>query len=416
MKACVEGDIKTVRSLVRKVYDPLKPPPPGKPPHYWACRQGRLEILRELIEKFNFDPKYVMEHGHTLLHVAITEGHCEVVRYLVSKHNLDPKQANNEGVTLLFIACDRGYLEAVRFLICDLGCDPKVHGSLGESLLHIACGSGYLKLAQYLVTEQRLDPSAVNNFGETPLHFASSSGCLDLVKYLIEQEGCSTTSIDRAGNTPLHVACQNGHVDIVQYLIYEQKCDIGIRNFAGYTLLHTACRFGREDVITDLLETKTIDLESKSEDGKTPIEIARKKGIIMKLIRSGARTKGIPDVLLQYKKQQPLDSLVHIYVLGHPSSGKTTLVAALKELRIPSRLMAKIMPRYHVKNVSPQTAGIISIQCETADFGKVLLSDFAGQSEYYASHAALLEHSSTLSTPLFLLVINLADSDTDVER
>ena len=69
-KACEEGDIKTVRDLVRKVYhNPSRSPPPGNPPHYWACRRGKTEVARELIEKFDFDPHYVTEHGHTLLHV-----------------------------------------------------------------------------------------------------------------------------------------------------------------------------------------------------------------------------------------------------------------------------------------------------------------------------------------------------------
>lgn len=416
--ACENGDLEIIHSLFTKVYDPTKIGvgiADHRPPHYWACRRGKLEALKVLIEKYKCNPHYVTENGHTLFHVAATRGHLEVAKYLLNKHLLDPNQANNEGVTPLFAACNNGHLEMVCYLTGDLKCDPKVSGALGESLLHISCNKGHLKLVQYLITQHRLDPNATSILGETPLHSASSSGHLDVVKYLIEEQRCSASSVDYHGNTPLYVACQSGKINIVEYLIFEQGCDVGTRNFDGCTLLHTASRFGQKDVVKILLDTGKIDLESKTVEGKTPIEFAREKEIIKDLIRGGARTKGIPEILRQYKDQQPLDSLVHLYVLGHPSSGKTTLVTALKKERIQSRVIAKIM-QSRVTNVSPQTAGIIPVEFETADFGKVLLFDFAGQYEYYASHAALLEHTSTSSAPLFLLVVKLTESDADVKR
>ena len=418
-RACEDGDLETVRRLFRKVYDPTiigTGSANNRPPHYWACRRGRLDVVRELIEIYKCNPHYVTENGHTLFHVAATRGHLEVARYLVNKHLLDPNQANNEGITPLFAACNNGYLEMVRYLTSDLKCNPRIPGALGESLLHISCSKGHLKVVQYLITQHRLDPNATSSFGETPLHSASSSGHLDVVKYLIEERHCSTSSVDRSGNTPLYVACKNGQVTVVKYFIFEQGCDVGTRNFDGYTLLHTACRFGITEVVKILLCTHKIDLESKTAEGKTPIEFARDKEVIKELIRSGARTKGIPEILRQYKDQQPLDSLAHMYVLGHPSSGKTTLVTALKEGRIRSRVIERFMPQSRVTNVTPQTAGIIPIEFETTDFGKVLLFDFAGQYEYYASHAALLEHTSTSSAPLFLLVVKLTESDADIKR
>ena len=39
-----------------------------------------------------------------------------------------------------------------------------------------------------------------------------------------------------------------------------------------------------------------------------------------------------------------------------------------------------------------------------------------GQSEYYGSHAALLECSNTSSAPLFLLVVDLSESDADIQH
>ena len=89
MTACENGDLEIIHGLFTKVYDPTKISvgiADHRPPHYWACRRGKLEALKVLIEKYKCNPHYVTENGHTLFHVAATRGHLEVAKYLLNKH------------------------------------------------------------------------------------------------------------------------------------------------------------------------------------------------------------------------------------------------------------------------------------------------------------------------------------------
>ena len=58
-KACEVGDRGTVRRLFPKVYDPMiigTGSANHRPPHYWACRRGRLDVVRELVEIYKCNP------------------------------------------------------------------------------------------------------------------------------------------------------------------------------------------------------------------------------------------------------------------------------------------------------------------------------------------------------------------------
>ena len=63
-----------------------------------------------------------------------------------------------------------------------------------------------------------------------------------------------------------------------------------------------------------------------------------------------------------------------------------------------------------------KTAGIVPCQFTSRNYGHVTFYDFAGQQEYYASHAALLQNSLSSSAPLFIIVVNLCDSEEDIKQ
>ena len=55
-----------------------------------------------------------------------------------------------------------------------------------------------------------------------------------------------------------------------------------------------------------------------------------------------------------------------------------------------------------------KTAGVIPYEFNSRRFGRITLYDFAGQREFYRSHAALLCNAIQFSPPIFLLVVNIS--------
>ena len=67
-------------------------------------------------------------------------------------------------------------------------------------------------------------------------------------------------------------------------------------------------------------------------------------------------------------------------------------------------------------DVPPHTAGIVPIPFNSKHFGNAVLYDFAGQHEYYSSHAAVMENLILPSPPLFLLLIDISKSKDDIKE
>ena len=417
-RACVEGDLIEVRKYMCTVKQPSFPfkemEKAIKPLVYWAAKAGKVDVLKELIEIYKCDPHYTTERGHTLLYVACARGHADVMKYLARNCGVNPKQTNSMLSTPLFVACNNGHLDAMLVLIDEQECDPNAVNDKGESLLHRACGGGHLAVVKCLITKYNLPPEARTNYMDTPLHDACAKGHLLVVQYLIETHKCEISVFNKMSSSPLHMACQNGHSNVVHYLVVERNCDIALYDNSGNTPFHLACKFRRKDVIQVLLDSGRIDPNLPTLEGEVPIMMSKDSDIVRCLIRSGAKPVGaIPGVLEEFVKKAPLNSLVHIFMIGHSEAGKSTLARAL-QMPISTSLGDFITRANTITNNLDCTAGIIPMEFKSPDFGRVLLYDFAGHPEYHASHGALLEHFNTNTAPLFLLVVDLNESMADV--
>ena len=140
--------------------------------------------------------------------------------------------------------------------------------------------------------------------------------------------------------------------------------------------------------------------------------------MIRALIRHGANPQDVykthGNVLGERSSKQPLKTPVKLFMVGNPSAGKSTLTKALQsKMTLFDRLMKRPKP---VTDVDEKTAGIVPHEFESKSYGRVTLYDFAGQREFYGSHAALLQNAIQTSTPIFLLVVDLSQSNDDIKR
>lgn len=412
IQACEDGRSSEIKHLLILVSKPTFPrkklEAQYRSPIYWACKGGNLEVVKILLDQYpDCSPYHITDKGHNLLYVACARGHISVTSYLSEVHSISPTQPNGDGVTPLFAATFNGHYEMLKFLISNLKCDPKSFDKDGNSIFHVACERNHLDIAQYLVKKHNISPMVKNNFKKTPLHSACSSGNLSIVKYLIDELDCEAEVFDNMGCSPLHDASRNGHSNIVQYFI-EKKFDLSLYDNSGCTPLHLGCRFGRKNVVKMLLTRGKVDPNFRTLTDLSPIEISRDEAT-RELVRGGATTLGKSlKIFEEYKVRHPLPSIVHIFVVGHSESGKSTLV---NSLQCPYSCKRKSCPE-----AVPHTAGIIPKEFESPEFGKILLYDFAGHYEFHPSHAAFLEHSNFSSPPLFLLVVNVNEKFDDSKR
>ena len=96
---------------------------------------------------------------------------------------------------------------------------------------------------------------------------------------------------------------------------------------------------------------------------------------------------------------------VKVYIGGHRSSGKSTL---MKSVMDENSLIGRWV---NVKGIPLNTAGIIPVEFVSKHFGKVTLYDFAGHEEYHGSHEALFENTTH---PVILIVTDLLMKDPHI--
>ena len=153
-------------------------------------------------------------------------------------------------------------------------------------------------------------------------------------------------------------------------------------------------------------------------DDTTLLNLTDDPNTIRELLRHGANPENVyaeySSHLPEHSPKQPTESAVKIFTVGDHGAGKSTLVKALeKEGSGFSRIAGRLKK---VTGVDEKTAGIIPHKVESQSFGHVVLYDFAGHKEFYASHAAMLRQSMAgSSTAIFLLLADLRSSDEEFE-
>ena len=351
-------------------------------------------------------------HGDTLLHLA-----CEVNDFhlceILLEECCDVNIMNQKGNTPLHIACQKENVHLCEALL-KADCDINIQNNNGDTPLHTACQMDSIHLCELLL-EACCDVNIKSNNGNTPFHIACQTKGSHLCELLLE--ACSNINVkNRNGDTPLHLAFSSGNFEVVQLLINDPQVNTGLKNIAGDTLLHIACRskLCTPEMVNYVLAVVKSDPTATNNNGMKPIQLTTNAQKIHKLIQYGANPTDVYYSVsnLKISTKHPPQALVKIFVVGNPLVGKSTLVASLQQER--SFIVKVLTPARKVSGVNEKTAGIIPCAFESKRYGQVALYDFAGQPEYYSTHAALLQNSIESSPPVFLIVVNLCKSYEDI--
>ena len=377
-----------------------------------AFQSGNRLVVEQLLPRipqpatittsFNFTSTHGVVSLVSLLHLAAYWGWRNVVTSLVSVYNCAVNCKDEKGHIPLHYAACKGHLEVVKYFVVELLCDPMNRNNYGWTPLHYACDNGHLDTAHYLIREKHCDPSCEDKNRETPLHYAVQNGHLSIAKYLIEEEHCNPSCVDNNGKTPLHYACVNGHLNVAQYLIREKDCDPSCENKFGSTPLHNACANNHAHIVQYLLSTGRVDPLAKNKAGRTALTYNTGKYDIIKLFQPFEKCR----------TEFPVHTFTKLILTGDSGAGKTTVT----ELIINIASSAAVECATDVTEVQRYTAGIVPHHIQSEQLGNFVVYDFAGQQEYYSSHAAVLEQVMRRSAAIFVCVVDLSESKEKIRE
>ena len=375
--------------------------------HYVAS-EGLLDVLKCMVVNINghiMDEQYRDTNGQTVLHLAVGHIDLDVLKYLINECNCDIMIPDKYGVPLLHYVASEGILDVLKCMVMNINghiMDEEYRDTNGQTVLHLAVGHIDLDVLKYLINECNCDIMIPDKYGVPLLHYVASEGILDVLKCMVMNINghiMDEEYRDTYGKTVLHCAVR--HIDVVKYLINECNCDIMVTDKYGQTPLHhTACQ-GTPEVIEYFLSTGNCDPLAKDNEGRTPLELA-KEGIYCGFIIASFKKFG------NIKIYHPIDSYVNVLLVGNPGAGKSTLSHVIIDTATDSIVLGSFR---NVGGVVPCTAGIIPYKLQHRTLGNIILHDFAGHSEYYSSHSAVIENLLQGSGGVFLIVVNILEKE-----
>ena len=303
-------------------------------------------------------------------------------------------------VGLLHLAIWNGWLDVTETLIDKYHIEPQ-KGGYDIYTLHVAVVAKRINILKYLITKWRCDPMCKDSRALTSLHYAAQYGSLNVMKYLITKCHCDPMCEDNDRRTSLNYAVRVGSINVMKYLITECNCNPMVTTKeGGFTCLHEAVMNKQYSSIEYLLSTGKVDPLVKDKFGETPLQRAKANDKMRSLfIKFG-----------KVETSHPVDSYVNVLLLGNPGAGKSTLAQVIIERAISTPVFGQFRT---VKGVELCTAGIIPTKLQHKELGNIILHDFAGHSEYYTSHTAVIENLLQGSAAVFVVLVNIMEEEAN---
>lgn len=165
------------------------------------CQDGKLSILKTLLDETPELLDTLNEKGLHCIHIAAYKGDIPIINELIRRGvNID--LVRPDTMTPILIAAMRGH-DSLVVELAKKGANVNVKGPMGYSTLHFLCMKGMIDAVKEI-----LQPSigtSVNsrtNEQSTPLHAAVSGNHLELAMFLISK-GADKNAKNAAGKTPL---------------------------------------------------------------------------------------------------------------------------------------------------------------------------------------------------------------------
>ena len=309
-KAYILGNSTVLTAILQKFgYDSIKI---DSSLLYQVCERGSVEFLNVLLFDFHLNPASIVDdYGNTALHIAIFHAHKEVATCLVDA-GCPVNRRNSEGQTPLHLLCGQRLNDSVEFLlrwfVTELKADINSRDYCGDQPIHKAALSGCTDIITTLIFDFHCDPESRGYNNRSLLHQAFSAGHIATTKALIEVFHLSIHSTDSNGKTPLHLSSFHGQPESVRTLLYDYHAPVFVRNISGKTALDLTRKPSIKQIFQEYIKSENKNIQLAYVEMKT----------------------------LSQRKYSGEQTITRVFVLGHPESGKSTLVESLKQKGISS--------------------------------------------------------------------------------
>ena len=397
--ACEKGHASIVK-IVGKSASLLATTKDGDTPLHIAAAGGQKECVEALLQ---LDAPTSLKNaaGKTALRLACEGEHASIVKIVGKSASL--LATTKDGDTPLHIAAASGHKECVEALL-QLDAPTSLKNAAGKTALHITCEKGHASIVKIVGKSASL--LATTKDGDTPLHIAAARGHKECVEALLQLDA-PTSLKNAAGKTALRLACEGEHASIVK--IVGKSASLLATTKDGDTPLHIAAASGHKECVEALLQLDA-PIMLRNAAGKTARDIARNGAeqlLDAYITQNKAKLYAHYDIIMWQakKKYSNAERITRVFVIGNPGAGKSSFVEAMKR-----EGFFKSFGRISESTVPLHTAGIIPSIHTSKRYGRVLFYDFAGDPEFYSSHAAILENlASSKGDNIFIIVVNLKD-------
>jgi ankyrin repeat protein len=241
MWACRNGHLEVVRELLGRGADVnAEQSYDGTTSLMKACQKGHLNIVRELLKPLHNVHVNAGEAygGATSLMWASAKGYLEIVRELLGRGAHVNFADTDDVLTPLIWACKAGHLEVVQELLLG-GADTAVHDEDEKTPLLWACELSRWEIARVLLKNGKTDVNAAQTDGWTSLMYASMEGCLEMARELLYHGANVNAARWHNESTALMEASRAGHTEIA-YLLLAHGASKAAVDFTGKTAFELA--------------------------------------------------------------------------------------------------------------------------------------------------------------------------------
>ena len=272
----------------------------GLTPLMVAAFIGKLHAVKWFLEK-GATVACEDKRGRNTLHHAAHGGDTDIIS-LIHTHLPNIESKTGQGLTPLMVAAFSGKLHAVKWFL-EKGATVACEDKRGRNTLHHAAHGGDTDIISLIHTHLPNIESKTDE-GSTPLMVAALCGKLHAVKWFLEK-GATVTSVDGNRWNVLHFAAQGGDPDTIDLILthlpdiesktgdgltplmvaafcgkllavkwfLEKGATVACEDKRGQNTLHHAAQGGDTDIIS-LIHTHLPNIESKTDEGSTPLMVA----------------------------------------------------------------------------------------------------------------------------------------------
>ena len=283
------------------------------------------------------------------IHIAAKFGHLEILKCLIL-HGAKTRAKDRHGLTAFHYAAKFNQLHCLSWLAANVVPDANIGDSSGNTPLQYACAEGYILIVKYLVEQLKVDVKQTNSWGMPALELAFLRQQIGVVEYLLGAADIDINFRDNSGATLIMKLCvqdltaSETTMEPLEFLLSKPGIDALAVDTNGCNALHYLAlqRSGtveNYEKVLGLLIKSGLDINSKTENGKTPllIAVANKRGyrndrntvLIKCLIKHGA---DISCVRLDHNRN------IMQHFAASPSELSLSVIETIEEISTPEEL------------------------------------------------------------------------------